>query len=444
MSDDDQSVAERSILFPSLLSSIFWWLAPLILLIYPRGSEDQGTLSLFAFGVLALVASSVVSAANRTKHWFVLFWMPPAGIAVFLGLLGVGQVIQEAGTMPGNMAPLAGAALLIGMGAMAILLGATLPLLFLRPKHFPRILTTVALCNTLAIAFVASKNDYQANKQEVIIHILDFDGQPIRGASLMYDRFGYGAGGKSVPKGSGAPIISDAQGIVRPHLRSMRNELKGLIQHPQYQPVHFTVGMQYSKWDLDRLFAFGTEARTNITYGSISVNEPLSGYIYLPPHYEKNDHNQILNKKAATTLVVGADDKSFLNVETGLFGSLPTGHFRFELYFESDDQYERPRLRVYALDGVGIQMLPPNLSFSEPMQYPERLFEIAPRGGYMKQITIMEPGNSPGPKLFVSTRDNTMFYMLTVELYADRTTKTGRCLVRVVKNLACSQRHKEK
>ena len=444
MSDDDQSAADRSILFPAFLSSIFWWIAPLILLIYPRASEDQGTFSLYAFGVLALVASSVVSAANRTKKWFVLFWMPPAGIAVLLCLSGINQVIQEAGTMPGNMAPLAGVALLIGMGAMAILLGATLLLIFLRPKQFPRILTAVALCNTIAIAFAASRTDYQANKQEVTIHILDFNGQPIQGATLKYDRIGYGPGGKDVPEGSGVPIISDAQGIVRPHLRSMRNELKGMIHHPQYQQVSFTLGMQYSKWDLTRHFAIGTESRPNIVYGSIPVKEPLAGYIYLPPRYDTNTHNQILNKKASTTLVVDSDDKSFLNVETGLFGSSPEGHLRFELYFEADGQYERARLKVYALDGVGIQMLPPNLSFSEPMQYPERLFEIAPHDGYMKQVAIMEPGNSPGPKLFVSTRDNTMCYMLTVDLYTDRTAKTGRCLVQIVKNLTRTQDFEKK
>lgn len=444
MSNDDQFIVDRGILFPVFLSSIFWWIAPLILLIYPHASEDEGTVSLFAFGVFALVASSVVSAANRTKKWLVLFWMPPAGIAVFLCLLGVDQFIQEAGTMSGNMAPLAGAALLIWMGAMAILLGATLLLLFLRPKQFPRILTAVALCNTIAIAVAASKTDYQANKQEVIFHILDFNGHPIQGATLKYDRIGYGAGGKDVPKGSGAPIISDAQGIVRPHLRRMRNKLKGMIHHPQFQEVRFTLGMQYSKRDLTRRFALGTKSRPNIVYGSITVKEPLTGYIYLPPRFDTKTNNQILDKKASTTLVEGADDKSFLNVDTGLFGSSSIGHLRFELYFEAVDQYERARLKVSALDGVGIQMQPTNLSFSEPMQYPERLFEIAPRNGYKEEITIMEPGSSPEPKLFVSSRDNTMFYMLTVDLYTDRKAKTGRCLVRIVKNLASTQNVGEK
>ena len=133
-----------------------------------------------------------------------------------------------------------------------------------------------------------------------------------------------------------------------------------------------------------------------------------------------------------------------MNVDTGLFGSSSIGHLRFELYFEAVDQYERARLKVSALDGVGIQMQPTNLSFSEPMQYPERLFEIAPRNGYKEEITIMEPGSSPEPKLFVSSRDNTMFYMLKVDLYTDRKAKTGRCLVRIVKNLASTQNVGEK
>jgi hypothetical protein len=443
MSDAHQSAADRNIHFPAFLSSIFWWIVPLILLIYPRDSEDQGMLGLYALGVLALVASSVISAANRTKKWFVLFWMPPAASAVLVCLRGIGELIQAAETGPGDMAPLGGVAILIGMGAMAILLGATMPLLFLRPKQFPRMLTAIALSNTIAIAFAASRADYQANKQEVTIHLLDFNGQPIQGATLKYDRIGYGPGGKDVPKGSGVPIVSDAHGIVRPHLRTMRNELKGIIHHPQYQQVSFTLGMQFSKRDLTRRFAIGTESRPNIVHGSILVKEPLAAYIYLPPRYDTNTQNQMLNKKASTTLVADSADKSFLNVETGIFGSSPKGHLRFELYFEAVDKYERARLKVHALDGVGIQMLPPDLSFSEPMQYPERLFEIAPHNGYMKEIVIMEPCPFPGTKLFVSTRDNTRFHMLTVVLYTNHTAKTGRCLVQIVKNLA-STRNLEK
>ena len=444
MRDNDQPSSFRRILAPALLSASIWWIVPLILLIYPRGGEDQGIFGLFALGILALVTSSVVSAANRTKDWFVLFWMPPAGIAAMLSLRFIGQMIQEIKILPGSMAPLGGVAILIGMGALALLLSATLSLLFLRPLKFPRTLTVFALCNSIAIAFAASKTDYHANKQEVTIHILDFSGHPIQGATLNYERFGYGAGGERDPEGSGDPIISDVQGIVRPHLRAMRNELKGMIQHPQYQPVCFTVGMQYNKLDLTRQFICGTETRPNINYGSISVKEPLSGYIYMPPRYDTNDHNQILNEKISTTLVEGSDENSFLNVEKGHFGPSAGCQLRFELYFETVDQLESARLKVYALDGVGIQILPPNISFSEPIQYPERLFEIAPRDGYIKQITIMEPGSSPGPKLFISALNNTMFYMLTVDLDWDRKAKTGRCVVQIVKNLALHTESKRK
>lgn len=80
-------------------------------------------------------------------------------------------------------------------------------------------------------------------------------------------------------------------------------------------------------------------------------------------------------------------------------------------------------------------MLPPIL-FSDPIQLPERLFEIAPRDGYSEQIVIMRPGDSPGPKIFVSVGNKTSFYMITVALHADRKSETGRCLVEIVKNLA--------
>lgn len=432
------------VLAPAFFSATIWWLIPLILRIYPRSDEDQGLSSLFSLAMLALVASAAFCAANRTKEWCVLFWMPPAVIGGTACIFGISLIIQEAATKRGNMAPLAGVALLWGIGALAILLGTTLLLLFFRPKRFPLSLTIVAVCNSIAIGFAASQTDYQANKQELTIHILDIDGHPVQGATLRYERVGYGPGGRDIPAGTGTPILSDAHGIVRPHLRSMRHKLTGTIQHPNYQKVSFTAGMQYSTSDRTRTFSFGTEKQPRTAYGFISIEEPLSAYIYLPPRYGMEGHNQMVNKKASTTLIVGAEAKSCLNLKEGGFVSPPEGDLRFELYVEPDGQYIRPRMRIHALNGTGIQMLPPYISFSGPIQFPERLFEIAPRDGYSEQITIMEPGNSPGPKIFVSTRNRTVFYMLTVDLYTDRTAKTGRCFVEIVTNLAYTENSESK
>jgi len=338
--------------------------------------------------------------------------------------------------MKGNMAPLAGVALFIGMGIVAIVIAATLSVLFFHPRSFRKGMTLIALLNTVAIVIAVSKTDYQASKQEFEVHILDFNGQPISGATLKYERFGYGAGGKDVPEGTGVPVVSDAQGIARPHMKRMRHELKGVIEHQQYRQVHFTLGMQYSKWDTTRHFSLGTQETPTILHGSVSAKEPVSIYIYLPPASTKPDRSQIKKQETSTKLAVDSEARSSLNIQTGSFGDPPEGDLRFELYFEAVEQYERARLRIHGANRTGLLMLPTNLSFSEPIQSPERLYEIAPKDGYSDQITIMEPGNLPGPRIFVSARDGAMFSMFTVDLYDNRKEKTGRCQVKLVKNQA--------
>lgn len=279
--------------------------------------------------------------------------MPPAVFVTIASFYGIILVIQEGGSA-GNMAPLGGLAFLFGVGAIAILIGALLLLLFLRPKRFPAFLTILALCNSIAIGFSSTRMNYQANIQEIVIHILDFDGFPIQGATLQYERFGYGPGGIDRPAGRASPLVSDAEGIVRPNLRSMRNKLQGTVKHPQYQEIMLELGMQFSEWDTTRNFKLGTPEDPDVAHGRVSVREPLTAYIYMPPRWEADGYNQKLSEKASTTLSAAGDTTSHLNLASGDFVSPPEGDLRFELYFENDGQYKQARLRIHALTGTGI------------------------------------------------------------------------------------------
>lgn len=435
MNHSEPSIFRSKSLLPAFLCGVVWWLIPVVFLIFPRDKGEKSVLGLFGFGVAAIVITTVVCVVQRSKPWSVMLWMPPASLASIACLSGAIRLIQEAGTLHGNLAPLAGVAMLFGLVAMAILFGATIFLLYFHPKPFHGLLTSCALLNSIAIGFAVSKFDYQSNKQDMAIHILDFQGRPISGAALRYERIGYGPGGSDVPTGRGGPVVSSAEGLVHADLRRIRNELRAVIQHPEYRTVQFSVSMQYGEWDTTRHFAIGTESKPVTWYGSIVVNEPLSMYVYMPPLDDRPNDAQIKRQKVSTDLGAVLGEKAFFDVEAGVFSAVADGDLRFELFYEPDGQYERARLRIHGLNGVGVQMLEPNTSFSEPISSPEKLFMIAPLEGYAEQVTIMEPGSSPGPRIFVSGRDGKLFAMLSVQLYGNRKSKTGECLVEIVRNI---------
>lgn len=421
----------RGNLLLALVSVVIWWMIPIALRCFPTGGEANGRFVLFALGVVAVLGTAGCCQRWRYEPWCVILWLPPMLFCASVSVYAVSGAIQElkSASSPYNLAPLAGAVALLIAIASLIWPAATLLLAYAHPKAFRVLPTLIALINTGAVGFTAIEVDYNANRQDLTVYLHDLANRPVCGATLSYERFGYGPGGKHVSAGRGAPLTSDAGGVLRPHMRKGRNEIRAVITHPKYRTVYVGIGMQYDERDDCRACTVGTDAARPVTAGSISTKEPLTMYVYLPGLRDQDSHAP--KQLQASALLGGPGDASVdLDIARGLFSDSAEGDLRLNLFFEREGAYQRPRVRISGLNGTGVQLWN-RPSFSEPIKLPERIFMIAPEHGYESQVTV-DPTHQPGPMLFVHSPQKGSFARLSVAVYRYNKTKASRCRVELV------------
>ena len=418
-------------------ATMVWWVVPLLVRLQPRTDELSGGV---AFGcLLALAVALSFCARFRQAGWIVLIWLPVFVWTCLGAVMTFGAIAGEPHGGP-NAAPLEGVATLIALAvALALSVAAILCLVF-RPRLYPTPLIVLAVVNTGAISFVTPQANRQATRQDIVLRIIDPTGKPVPAASVRFERYGYGPGGTDVFDARGGPLLSGVDGVVTVPSRRMRYETRGTISKPGFRGIDFTVEMQYSEWDTNRGVTISTPETPNIARGHIPTAEPVTLSIYLPPVSDvPNPAQPIKRLEANSDIGQGSSAARFFNIETGKFSNDATGDLRFDIFFEMDGQYERPRLRITGLNEAQVLQVAPNVSFTGNLSDYEHVFRIAPQSGYQNETVVLQPGSSPGPMIYIKARGGKMFARMTVDASGRRNEKEARCRVHLYLNPAGSR-----
>ena len=275
------------------------------------------------------------------------------------------------------------------------------------PKTYSIPLVVLAVLNTGAISLVTPRGNLQATRQDIVVRVLDSTGKPLSGASVNFERYGYGSGGTKVFDDKGGPLISDESGVVSIPSRRMRFETRGTIIKSGFRDVIFTVEMQFSEWDKDRGFEISTREAGHIAYGRIPTTEPVAFSIYLPPLSDTPDFLHPLKRMTSVTDIGRSNEAArFFYIETGKFSKEPDADLRFDLFFEEDSRWHdlRPRVRITGLNGTQLLHVPPDVSLSGSLSPYEHVFRIAPESGYQDEIVLQDSGSVPGPMIYLRAR----------------------------------------
>jgi hypothetical protein len=270
----------------------------------------------------------------------------------------------------------------------------------------------LTIVNTSAIAFTV----WNHNGQLLTVQILDSKNQPIPGVEVHYEVYGYGPGGNrpSSPEIKGGPIYSGSDGIVNLRSRNLRHEVDAFFTKAGFETVKANLGMQYNEYDSQRELDISIGDVDRLTTGFIPSAEPVKFVIYLP---KMNEGPQpLLHYQPDTTITKQDPSKRYLSLSTGGFTSdVNAGDLRFDFVEYMDDQeHKRYRLRVTGIKGVTVMQVPYYLALSAPPSPFEYVMQIAPAQGYSESTVIDEPGNQPGPTIYIRTRGGQRYARLTL------------------------------
>jgi hypothetical protein len=310
-------------------------------------------------------------------------------------------------------APLEGVVTLIflGMGVVATI--AFVVCVLARPRVYTASSVIIGLANTAALAFAAHQAHTHAAREYQFLYVLDPQGRPLSGTAVRYEVYGYGRGGTrpSSPTVRRGPVLSDESGLVRLDSRAMRHEVEAVVSKSGYRDVAFNLGMQYGKWWPARSLQVTVPSSGLTASASVPCVKPLAFSIYLSPASEAPGPLVYTHAEIAGV----APYKCFLDVETGQFnGSEPSGDVEFDLTLEKEGPRERPRLRVTACTGGGIQLVPYAVSLSGRLSPYEHVYNIAPTSGYVSSLEVPLQ-SSPGPTLYVRSRNGALYARMELD-----------------------------
>ena len=364
----------------------------------------------------AMVAAVVIVTylLSRQHAWSLILWVP----LVLFALVGsMGMFVQGSSqpTSGPNAAPLEGVAVLFmliiaaGLGALVLACG------LFRPKAWSVSMLLVGTVNT-ALMFVASSQGYrEATSQQIIIRLRDPSGAPVAGAAVRYDRYGYGAEGKDVFDGGGGPLYSDETGLVKVPSRRGRYETNMKISKNGFRDITVKMDMQLSDLDQTRSIVIATYESRAVASGAIPATEPLHLPLYLSPTSDAPSSAVTqLSLYSKNDLPREIKPQSF-DLETGKFTSDLSGDLQLEHFSATQTRFSDERLRIRGLKGAQIFLVehPKHQMISE-LSY-EDAYRFAPNEGYQTEIVIKNPGDSPGPAVFVRAGDGRMHGLLNIE-----------------------------
>lgn len=383
-------------------------------------SSDPKTASRVPGATLA--GAAVVVAAyvfSRKQAWSLVLWVPLVlGAAVGgLSLLGTGLSTPTSGP---NAGPLEGVAVLLMFLIAVGLGGVVFAGAWFRPKSWSTMMLVIGTMNT-ALMFVAGSSGFSiATGQEIMLHFSDPVGNPVAGAAVRFERFGYGAGGAEVFDASGGPFHSDSEGVVRVPSRRMRFKTRMTINKEGFREITVTLQMQLAEHDRTRSYTVSTSETSAIATGTVPATDtPLIPLCLSPVSDAPTSKVVLFDLYSKRDLPQTVTPKS-LDLETGKFSGDLSGDIELEYFSAANTRYRDQRLRLRGLNGVQLYLVSHNECFPTTTHtLYEQLYRIAPQSGYAQEVMIANPGNSPGPVVYVRASDGKLHGRLCIEALGD-------------------------
>ena len=194
-----------------------------------------------------------------------------------------------------------------------------------------------------------------------------------------------------------------------------------------FREITVTLDMQLAEHDRTRSYTLSTYETRVIATGTVPATDtpviplclsPLSdaptSKVVLFDLYSKHDLPETVTPKS-------------LDLETGKFSGDLSGDIELEYFSASNTRYRDQRLRLHGLNGVQLYLVSHNecLPTTTHTLY-EQLYRIAPQSGYGQEVMIANPGNSPGPVVYVRASDGKLHGRLCIEALGNAVDETPR------------------
>ena len=408
---------------PKLVAALSVWAIPLCVGLL--GANRGGGSSYLPVVFVWMLAALFVCAVFRRSDWAVLIWIPMT-LCIFAGVIGSLGGLEGTGSHGPNTGPGEATAIVFLLGLLLILAGLGFAAFCFRPRAFP--IPTIligALLNTTVCGIVTSRLDRHVTRQDIVLHILDREGHPVPGASVRYQRYGYGSGGSTLFDDEGGPILSDRSGVAIIPSRQMRYETSAIISKPEYRDFLFTLEMQFSQYDQKRKVVLSTRETKGIAGWNIPATNPVNVTVYLPPASNARDS---MTKRIGlhSKRDVGKQSAKYLDLSTGKFTVGQPADLKLELSPAIGGDFSNRRLRVIGLNGFELLTLPSKPTFDGVNSTYEQIFRIAPTQGYQSEITLEGESYRNGHVIYVRTADRKLHGRLHLDAQGDLSGQDAR------------------
>lgn len=376
----------------------------------------------------ALVGAAVGAVTylfSRNQPWSLVLWLPLVLSAAVgcISLLGSGLSTPTSGP---NAGPLEGVAVLLMLLLAAGFAGIAVAGSWFRPRSWSTTMLAIGFLNT-ALIFVTANSGFRiATDQEITLQLSDPAGKPLAGAAVRFERFGYGSGGAEVFDASGGPFHSDEEGVVQVPSRRMRFKTRMAINKEGFREITVTLHMQFSEHDKTRPYTLSTYETRTVATGAIPATDTPLIPLCLSPITDASSqqvvHFDLYSKHDLPKTVTPRS----LDLETGKFAGDLTGDVELEYFSASNTRYRDQRLRIRGLNGVQLFLVSYNECLPTAHTLYEQLYRIAPQSGYQQEVIISNPGNAPGPVVYVRASDGKLHGRLCLQALGDVVDETPR------------------
>jgi hypothetical protein len=415
----------RSTSWIALLVAIAITWLPVVLFVWL--SSDPKTASKASGTALAGAAVVVATYAfSRKQAWSLILWIPLILTAALgsLFLLGTGLSTPTSGPSAG---PLEGVAVLLMLVIAVGLCAFVFASAWFRPKSWSTTILVIGLLNSALIFMTGSSGFRIATGQEIMLRLSDPAGKPVAGAEVRFERFRYGHGGAESFEASGGPFRSDSEGVARVPSRRMRYKTRMTVHKEGFREITVTLHMQLAEHDRMRAYTVSTYETPAIATGTVLATDTPVIPISLSPLsdaptskvvrfslFSKHDLQETITPKS-------------LELKTGKFADDLSGDIELEYFSASMTRYRDQKLRLRGLNGVQLFLASHNERFPTATHtLYEQLYQIAPQSGYEHEVIIDNPGNSPGPVVYVRALDGKLHGRLCIEVLGNGVDETPR------------------
>jgi hypothetical protein len=378
----------------------------------------------FGFAAAGAMLVVVVYVTSRKHAWSAILWVP---LMLFAGiggpsLLGTGFSTPTSGPSAG---PLEGVAVLImlllaaGFGLMA-----TTGIL-VRPKTWNSTMLVTAGLNSALMFVVGSSGYHEVTRQDIIVHLSDPSGRPISGTSVEFEIYALNQSQTSSLVSRGIRY-SDNDGVARIPTRDVGLETRMKIFKGGCRQIELEIKAETSKQSKTRDFVLSTYETPAIHSGTLPSTEPFLVALALPSDldapsskvrhvslYSKHDLSQTVRPKS-------------LDLETGKFAADLSGDLELEYFSAKRTRFRDQQLRIRGLNGVELFLASHNECLPTAHTLYEQLYRVAPQSGYRQEVIISNPGNSPGPVVYIRASDGKLHGRLCLEALGDGVDETPR------------------